>query len=152
MLHILAEVDSRSEVGAPVREIVELAEQAGRPRSVARASVSRALWRRGAVELHDTRSVGAGRTMSGLQQRARETALAAKTNPETFYEGALRFRKNVLKLDDPWGSASACVAAKERQAEETPRLRAVQVTITESGRQLLESRLTLPRVWELTAP
>jgi hypothetical protein len=119
MVRILSEVASRSD-GASVQEIVELAGQPGRSgRGVVRASVSRTLrrlWRQGAVELHDSRWVGAGRTMSGLQHRARNIALEAKANAEAFYKGALKVRNYLRKPGDPWGSANACVAAKEREA------------------------------------
>ena len=155
MVDILTAAASRSEAGASVREIVTAARRAGRSLPVARASVSRALrrlWLRGAVELHDRRCVGAGRTMSERRQRAREIVAAAQANPEQFYKGALRFYALIRKHNyDPWGSADACVAAKERQAEELPKLRTVRVTVTPSGRSLLEHRLTLPLAGELTA-
>lgn len=141
MVGILVTVASRGDAGASVREIVDSAGPVGQSRSVTRVSVSRALrrlWRQGAVELHDGRWEGAGRTMSGLQQRAREIAAKAKADPQEFYAGALKVRNYLRRPGDPWGSASACVAAKEREAGDTPKFRAVRVTIADPGRKLLE--------------
>ncbi len=85
-----------------------------------------------------------GRTMSGRRQRAREIAAEAQANPEQYYKDALRWYALIRKRSyDPWGSADACVSAKERQAEEIPKLRAVRVTVTDVGRAFL-GRLTRP--------
>ena len=104
MANILVVVAARSVAGASVREIVALAAPEGQARSVARASVSRTLrrlWRRGAVELHDSRWAGAGRTMSGLQHRAHAIALEAEADPEAFYNGALKVRNYLRIPGDP---------------------------------------------------
>ena len=131
-----------SAAGVLVRDLVGLQVRAGRSQAVARASVSRTLrrlWQRGLVELHDSRWIDAGHTMSDPQRRRREIAAEAQANPKGFYEDALRFQTVFLKYDaDPWGSADACIAAKVRQAEELPKLRTVRATVTDAGRALLE--------------
>ncbi len=152
MVGILAAA-SQAEAGVSVRELVAGARRAGRSQPVARASVSRALrrlWRQGAVELH-SRRVGAGGTMSDQRQRAREMVSAARANPEQFYKNALSFRAHFRKDNcDPYGSADACVSAKEREAAKMPRLRAVRVTVTDAGRALLVQRLKIPPAVQLT--
>lgn len=146
MANILIAVASRAEAGSSVRELVAAAERAGRKRSVARAGVSRVirrLWLQGLVELHDSRSVGMGRTMSSRRQRARQIVAEVLANPEASYQGALALT-TFVKRGDPWGSADACIAAKITEAARIPRLRVVRVVITYSGRAVLERRLTVP--------
>lgn len=128
--------------GALVRDLVKLRVLAGRPQATVRASLSRTLrrlWQRGLVELHDSRWIDAGQTMSDKVRQRRGIAARAQANPEAFYREALRFRTLVAKHDhDPWGSADACVAEKVRLADEVPTLRVRRVSVTTLGRELLE--------------
>ena len=89
--------------------------------------------------------------MTERRQRASEIVAAAQANPEQFYKDALRFYALIRKhYYDPWGSPDACVSAKEREAEELPKLRTVRVTLTAAGRAFLEHRLTRPLAVQLT--
>ena len=130
--------------------VQQLVRHLGETRSV-RASLSRALrrlWARGLVELHNSRWPGHGKTLTSEQTNAREVAARAEADPEAFYQGAVGLRKALHSMlgspatarhIDPWGSAGACVAAKVRQASETPRLRVKRVTITALGHVTVNS-------------
>ena len=139
MLRVLRAADGRP-AGVTVRQLVNNAQRAGCSQRTARAAVSmciRRAWRRGLLELHGRHVAD---TMTAQQQRARQIATTARANPEAFYAAASAF------CGDKWGSADACLAAKEQQATTMPRLRVARVSVTEHGRAVLERLTTAPAV------
>ena len=147
MLEIMALVaELPAEKGALVQHLVVRlggslvgAADAQRRRSV-RASLSRALrrlWRRGLVELHDSKWANTGQTMSARQSNARRLAAETQVDPESFYQEQLAFHRMFGSQSDPWGSPGACLAEEIRHAERTPWMRIVRVTLTTAGRALV---------------
>ena len=89
--------------------------------------LARALWRGRFLELH-----GRDGTMSQRHLAARRIAERAAADPETFYRACI-----ARSGRDPYGSASACLAAKQRWAQATPKFRISVVSITKAGRERL---------------
>lgn len=135
-----------AEEGALVEHLVlrlggSLVTDSRRRRSV-RASLSRALrrlWRRGVVELHESKWADPRRTMSARQSNARRLATEAQADPEGFYQERLAFHRMFGSESDPLGSPRACLAEAIRHAERTPWMRIVRVTLTTAGRELVNS-------------
>lgn len=120
--------------GILVRDLVRLQVRAGRSQAVARASLSRTLrrlWRAGLVELHDRWS-----SLSAKQQEARDRLVRFEGDPRGSYEDYKSWARRIGTADR-YGSAEAFLAAKRTQANAMPNLRAVVVTATTRGRELI---------------
>jgi hypothetical protein len=129
-----------------VKELIRHRIARGMKRGVAKASLSRTLrrlWRLGLIELH-TYSSGYRFSATERQLNAQRIFERVLQNPRVEYR---QFKKHMTsfaavmggKFTDPYGSASAFLATKQRAFMQCPRIRARYIETTAQGEQTVNS-------------